>query len=154
MTAALFHIACEILGRVGCPHLPSTFRSTIVKRRQASLANAWFDLAQSSMELMQGSATVIATRTAAMAMAGSKPDAAHKREMKRMVDEKVIASAASLTAMTFAAAASCQSFWLDTLFSGHAPNATQLQRATTRVLGAGLAPYHQTVRRNLKRLRK
>lgn len=106
------------------------------------------------MEMMQGSATVIATRTAAMAKAGTRPSAAHDREMKRMVDEKVDASAASLAGMTFAAAASCQSLWLASLWGGHAPSAMQLQRATTRVLGAGLAPYSKTVRSNVKRLRK
>lgn len=106
------------------------------------------------MEMMQGSATVIATRTAAMAKAGKQPSAAHDREMKRMVDEKVDASAASLAGMTFAAAASCQSLWLASLWGGHAPSAMQLQRATTRVLGAGLAPYSKTVRSNVKRLRK
>jgi hypothetical protein len=129
-------------------------RSTIIKRSPPSLATAWFDLAQRSMEMMQGSATVIATRTAAMAKAGTRPSAAHDREMKRMVDEKVDASAASLTGMAFTAAASCQSLWLASLWGGRAPTATQLQRATTRVLGAGLAPYQKTVRSNVKRLRK
>lgn len=106
------------------------------------------------MEMMQGSATVIATRTAAMAQAGPHPSAAHDREMKRMVDEKVDASVASLAGMAFTAAASCQSLWLTSLWGGHAPTTTQLQRATTRVLGAGLAPYQRTVRSNVKRLRK
>ncbi|MFC5435165.1 hypothetical protein ACFPME_01210 [Rhodanobacter umsongensis] len=106
------------------------------------------------MEMMQGSATVIATRTAAMAKAGTHPSAAHDREMKRMLDEKVDASAASLAGMTFAAAASCQSLWLGSLWGGRAPTAAQLQRATTRVLGAGLTPYQNTVRSNVKRLRK
>ena len=102
---------------------------------------------------MQGSATVIATRTA-MAKAETHPSAAHNREMKRMVDEKVDASVASLAGMAFTAAASCQSLWLASLWGGRAPTATQLQRATTRVLGAGLTPYQKTVRSNVKRLRK
>ncbi|WP_426688828.1 hypothetical protein [Rhodanobacter ginsengiterrae] len=106
------------------------------------------------MELMQGSATVIATRTAAMANAGTHPSAAHDREMKRMVDEKVDASAASLAGMAFSATAACQSLWLGSLWGGRAPTAAQLQRATTRVLGAGLAPYQKTVRDNVRRLRK
>lgn len=106
------------------------------------------------MELMQGSATVIATRAAAMARAGAHPSAAHDREMKRMVEEKVDASAASLTGMAFTAATSCQSLWLGSLLSGHAPTTSQLQRATTRVVGAGIAPYQKTVRSNVKRLRK
>ena len=105
------------------------------------------------MELMQGSATVIATRTAAMAAAGSKPSTAHDREMKRMVDEKVDASAASVAGMMLAAASSCQSLWLDSLW-GRPPTSAQLQRATASVLGAGLSPYQKTVRSNVKRLRK
>lgn len=129
-------------------------RSTIIKRRRPSLATAWFDLAQRSIDMMQGSATVIATRTAAMAKTGAHPSAAHEREMKRMVDEKVDASAASLAGMAFTAAASCQSFWLGALWGGRAPSTAQLQRATTRVLGAGLAPYQKTVRSNVRRLRK
>ena len=103
---------------------------------------------------MQGSATVIATRTAAMAKAGTHPSAAHDREMKRMVDEKVDASAASLAGMAFTAAASCQSLWLGSLWGGRAPTAAQLQRVTTRLLSAGLAPYQKSVRSNVKRLRK
>lgn len=103
---------------------------------------------------MQGSATVIATRTVAMTKAGTNPSAAHDREMKRMLDEKVDASAASLTGMAFTAAASCQSLWLGSMWGGRAPTAAQLQRAATRVLGAGLAPYQKAVRSNVKRLRK
>jgi hypothetical protein len=79
-----------LLDRLPRKTTAAPLRSTIIKRRRpASLATAWFDLAQRSMEMMQGSATVIATRTAA------HPSAAHDREMKRMVDEKVDASAAS-----------------------------------------------------------
>ena len=69
-------------------------------------------------------------------------------------DGGVDASAASLTGMAFTAAASCQSLWLASLWGGRAPTATQLQRATTRVLGAGLAPYQKAVRSNVKRLKK
>jgi len=97
---------------------------------------------------------VIARRTAAMATATIQPSAAHDREMKRMVEEKVDASAASLAAMAFTAAASCQSMFLGSLFGAAVPSANQLQRATTKILGAGLAPYQKTVRSNVKRLRK
>jgi hypothetical protein len=125
-----------------------------MSHRRPSLASAWFDLAKNSMDLMQGSVTVIATRTAAMAKAGANPSAADEREMKRMVEEKVSASAASMAAMAFSAAASCQSLWLGSLMGGRAPSSAQLQRATTRVLGAGIAPYQKTVRSNVRRLKK
>lgn len=74
--------------------------------------------------------------------------------MKRMVNEKVKASAASMAGMAFSAAASCQSMFLTSLLGGRAPSATQAQRAMTRVLGAGMAPYKKAVRSNVKRLRK
>lgn len=125
-----------------------------MRRSRKSLAGAWFDLAQSSAELMQGSATVISRRTAAMATATIQPSAAHDREMKRMIEEKVDASAASLAAMAFTATASCQSMFLASLFGARPPSTTQIQRATTKILGAGIAPYQKTVRSNVKRLRK
>lgn len=151
-------MACDSSARL-CAIKPSQDNrplqwSMIIKRRPRPIATAWFALAQRSMEMMQGSATMITTRTAAMAKAGSHPSAAHDREMRRMVEEKVDASAASLTGMAFAAAASCQSLWLGSLWRGHVPTSVQLQRATTRVLGAGIAPYQKTVRSNVKRLRK
>lgn len=125
-----------------------------MKRSYNSLATTWFDLAQGSMELMQGSATVIAKRTTAMAAATTKPSASHDREMKRMVEEKVEASATSLTAMAFSAAASWQSMFMASLLGGRVPSTTQAQRALTKALGAGMAPYQKAVRSNVKRLRK
>ena len=77
--------------------------------------------------MLQGSATGIATRTAAMAKAGTHPAATHDREMKRMRDEKVDASAASLARMLFTAAAS--SLWLGSLWGGRAPTAAQLHHS-------------------------
>ncbi|MEO6927456.1 MAG: hypothetical protein ABI129_12400 [Rhodanobacter sp.] len=74
--------------------------------------------------------------------------------MKLMVDEKVKASAASMAGMAFSAAASCQSMFLASLLGGRAPSSTQAQRAMTKALGAGMAPYQKAVRGNLKRLRK
>ncbi len=129
-------------------------RGTLMRRRRHSLSGAWFDLARSSIELMQGSASVIATRTTAMAEATVNPSATHDREMRRMVEEKVEASAASLTNMLFSTAASCQSMFFASVLGGHAPNASQAERAITKALGAGMAPYQKAVRSNLKRLRK
>ena len=74
-----------------------------------SLAGAWLDLTLDSMALMQGSAVVIGKRTAAMAAAGPNSPAAHKREMRRMVEEKVSASAESWTRTAFAASSVYQS---------------------------------------------
>lgn len=103
---------------------------------------------------MQGSAIVIAKRTTAMAAAGANPSAAHDREMKRMIDEKVSASVESLTSMAVTATAAWQSMLLGSVFGGRGPTATQVQRFATSVLASGIAPYKKTVRSNVKRLRK
>lgn len=128
--------------------------SISMKRRRKSLAGSWLDLATSSLELMQGSAVVIAARTTAMAAAGTNPSAKHDREMKRMVDEKVSASAESMARMAVTAGAACQSMFVRSMLGGRAPTASQVQRLTTNVLEAGMAPYKRTVRSNVKRLRK
>lgn len=125
-----------------------------MRRGQKSLITSWFDLAASSAELMQGSAEVIARRTGAMASAATHPSAAQDREMKRMVDEKVRASTASLASMATTATSAWQSMFLGTLFSGRGPTAAQVQRASSSVLTAGMAPYKKAVRSNVKRLRK
>lgn len=125
-----------------------------MRRARHSLSGAWFDLARNSVELMQDSASVIATRTTAMAVATVNPSAAHDREMKRMVEEKVEASAASLTSMLFSTAASCQSMLFASVFGGRVPKVSEAERAITRALGAGMAPYQKAVRSNLKRLGK
>ena len=105
------------------------------------------------MELMQGSATVIAKRTGAMAAAGAHPSAAHDREMKRMVTEKMSASTESLTNMAMTATAAWQSMLFGSMFGGRHPTAGQVQRATTSVIKSGMAPYKKAVRSNVKRLR-
>lgn len=120
--------------------------------RRKSLSGAWLDLALDSMALMQGSAVVIGKRTAAMATAGPNPPAAHKREMRRMVEEKVSASAESWAQASFATASVYQSMAIAAMFGHRPPSSTQLQRAAIKVLGAAAAPYRSKVRSNVKRL--
>jgi hypothetical protein len=129
-------------------------QETHMRRSSNSLAGAWFDLAKNSMELMQGSASVIATRTTVMAAATTHPSPANDREMKRMVNEKVVASAASFAGMALSTAASCQSMFFASLLGGRTPTGNDAERALTKALGAGMAPYQKAVRSNLKRLRK
>lgn len=121
-------------------------------RRRKSLPGAWFDLAFDSMALMQGSAFVIGKRTAAMATAGANPPAAHKREMRRMVEEKASASAESWSRIAFASAGAYQSMAMTAMLAGRLPSSTQLQRGAIKVLGAASAPYRTRVRANVKRL--
>lgn len=125
-----------------------------MKRARKGVASAWFELARNSVELMQGSSTVIVARTSAMAAAGASPSVRQKREMNRMVDEKIDASAASLTAMAFSAMSSYQQMVVGSMWGVRAPSATQTQYAMTRIFDAGMAPYRKTVRRNVKRLKK
>lgn len=74
--------------------------------------------------------------------------------MKRMVDEKVQASAESMASMAVTATAAWQSMFFGSMFSGRRPSATQVQRVATSVLSSGMAPYKKAVRSNVKRLRK
>lgn len=120
--------------------------------RRKSLSSAWLELALDSMALMQGSAVVIGKRTAAMATAGPNPPAAHQREMRRMVAEKVSASSESWMRAAFASASVCQSMAMGAMLGQRAPSSTQVQRAAINVLGAASAPYRSKVRGNVKRL--
>lgn len=120
--------------------------------RRKSLAGAWLDLTRESVALMQGSAVVIGKRTAAMATAGPNPPAAHQREMRRMVEEKVSASAESWTRTAFASASVCQSMAIDAMLGRPPPSSTQLQRVAIKLFGAATAPYRSTVRGNVRRL--
>ncbi|MEO7053189.1 MAG: hypothetical protein ABI128_16135 [Rhodanobacter sp.] len=120
--------------------------------RQKSLSGAWLNLALDSMALMQGSAIVIGKRTAAMATAGPNPPAAHKREMRRMVEEKVSASAESWTRAAIASVSVYQSMATNAMLGRRAPSSTQVQRAAIKVLGVAAAPYRSKVQGNVKRL--
>lgn len=120
--------------------------------RRKSLSSAWFDLAFNSMALMQDSAVVIGKRTAAMSAAGTHPSAAHKREMRRMVEEKTSASAESWTRAAVASAGACQSMVMTAMLAGRLPSNTQLQRAAIKVFESATTPYRTRVRGNVKRL--
>lgn len=121
--------------------------------RRKSLSSAWFDLALDSMALMQGSAVVIGKRTAAMGAAGSSTPAAQRREVRRMVEEKVSASTESWTRLAFASAGAYHSMAMTAMLAGRPPSSTQLQRAAIKALGAAAAPYKTKVRSNVRRLR-
>lgn len=122
--------------------------------RRKALSTAWFDLAWNSMTLMQGSATVIAKRTAAMAAVGAVPSASQRRDARRMVEEKFSAAAASWTQGAMASAAAWQALAMRSMLSGRPPGSADLQRAAVKVLGAAAAPYHTRVKANVRRLRR
>ncbi|HEV7122857.1 MAG TPA: hypothetical protein VGN24_05445 [Rhodanobacter sp.] len=120
--------------------------------RRKSLSEAWLDLALDSMALMQGSAFVIGKRAAGMASAGAHPPAAQRREMQRMVEEKVSASAEAWTRTALATASVYQSMATAVMSGRPSPSSTQLQRAAITVLGEASAPYRTRVKSNVKRL--
>lgn len=120
--------------------------------RRKSLFEAWLALATDSMALMQGSAFVIGKRTEGMASAGPNPPAAHQREMQRMVEEKVSASAEAWTRTAMASASVFQSMAAAAVLGRPLPSSTQLQRGAIKVLGAAAAPYRTRVKSNVRRL--
>lgn len=120
--------------------------------RRTSLSRAWWEAASSSMEMMQGAAVVIGKRTTAMSAMGANSSAAEQCEMRRMVEEKVSASAQAWSGITLASASVFQSMAAAALFNGHCPTNAQLQRAALKVVGAATQPYRTKVRENVKRL--
>lgn len=124
-----------------------------------------------SLELGAAAPAVIAMRTARMMAAGASPTAADRREMSRMVSEKVDAFGRSWWAMAsrqqqaglqawFALARACWAPWMRP-FSLASSAATRrdlqrLQRSLNRsqaaVFSSGLAPLHRTATANLRRL--
>lgn len=56
--------------------------------------------------------------------------------------------------MTVAATATWQSMLYDSMFEGHIPTATKVQRLATSALASGMEPFKKAVRGNVKRLRK
>lgn len=126
-----------------------------------------------TLELAAAAPQVIALRTAGMLAAGHSPTARDRREMTRMVSEKVGAFSESWWAMAtrqqqlaidawMAAAQGAWKAWLQPWtmqpfnFSSmqRELNASQrrLQRAQDAVMAGGLAPLHRAATANLRRL--
>jgi hypothetical protein len=119
-------------------------------------------------ELSLAAPLVIAARTTRMIAAGATPDAADRREMRRMGSEKVAAFSQGFVAMALRAQRMQFEWWLAALrpFFGAAwlfpwstprspgPRATarSLARSLEAIAGAGLAPVHRTAVANARRL--
>ena len=124
---------------------------------------------------------VVASRTARVLAAGTRPDVAHRAELARMGTEKVEAAYESLFAMgaqvlrsnqEYAARAALQwwrlwttPWWLAAMRPGfHAtatlprlpaiglPSAKQRKRAASKLVEAGLTPIHKRATANARRL--
>ena len=122
-----------------------------------------------SLELSFAAPAVIALRSARMIAAGTTPTAADRREMSRMVSEKVGAFSESWAAMAARQQRAQIDAWMQFMrvcwtswFAGPmafaslvgAPRAAQrrMRRAQTAVLASGLAPLHRVATANLRRL--
>ncbi|WP_158883820.1 polyhydroxyalkanoate granule-associated phasin [Rhodanobacter sp. L36] len=131
----------------------------------------WTTLATKSAEMLLASGEVVAHRSQRMASMGANPDAADRREMGRMVQEKVDASAESAQAMSMKAASLYQASmmqWLNLANRqaaalcgiGTSPRisadvaAKKTMRAAAEIATAGMAPFHRRATGNAKRLRK
>jgi hypothetical protein len=137
------------------------------RRRVASPLNAislWTQVAAQSTEMLVASAEVITRRTQRMASSGISPDATDRREMQRMLGEKVSASGESMLAMCVGGGR----LYLDVcahLFSMFGPasgrpgsafaSANQAaSHSLARMAGDVLEPYRARATSNVKRLRK
>ena len=134
------------------------FHARRLNPRFAPPLSLWMDLATRSSEMLWASGEVIAHRSRIMANMGADPSASDQREMQRMVEEKISASADSAMAMSFRAAEVCQSMMLRSMQpwmgSTHAASPNDVTRAAAQITQAGLAPFHQRARSNAKRLRR
>ena len=118
---------------------------------------AWMGLAMRSSEMLWASAEVIARRSYQLGST-TTPNQKQEREARRMVEEKVEASADSLMAMSFRSV----ELWQRMLFQplplassrGALNSMIDLTTASANVLSAGLKPFHQRARSNVKRLRR
>ncbi len=131
----------------------------------------WTTLATQSAETLLASGEVITRRSQRMALAGANSGANDRREMGRMVQEKVDASTESAQAMTVQATRLYQASmmqWFDLANRqaeafcgvGTSPRlsadvaAKKTIQAAAQIATAGLAPFHRRATGNAKRLRK
>ena len=124
-----------------------------------------------SLELGAAAPAVIALRTARMLAAGASPTAADRREMSRMVGEKLDAFGRSWWMMASRQQQAAFEAWLALARMGWAmwmrpfPLASstrarrdlqalqrRINRSQAAVLASGVAPLHRTATANLRRL--
>jgi hypothetical protein len=98
---------------------------------------------------------VIAHRLARMALAGPTLSGRDRKEFTGMVREKQAAVAQAWMGM-FAEGVRFQQQFALSLMTGATPrlHAVRAQSATSRIVGAGLAPIHRKAVSNAKRLRR
>ena len=130
-------------------------------RRTASLTR--------SFELALAAPAVIAMRTARMMAAGSAPGPTDRREMSRMVSEKIGAFSESWVAMAARQQRAQVEWWMAFARAWWAPwiagrpgfrfdartsraLARRIQRSQEAVLARGVVPLHRTATANLRRL--
>lgn len=158
-----------------------------MRRRRSSVPpvnpfSLWSDFAARSTEMLVASAEVISRRTQRIAAAGAAPDTADRRELQRMVAEKMSASSESMQAIILGSGKFCTdsffrmcaemtqhaaSFYLG---AGTTPSKAMREsqrslarwgelnkstaNAAAKLAGAALEPYRRRATGNVKRLRK
>jgi hypothetical protein len=115
----------------------------------------WWTAARRWAEITTLSPLVISERMRAAAAAGTRPTAAHRAEMNRMVVEKGQAAAESATTLWFAAIESQQLAWQRAWRAGRVaplPIDYAPTTSTARKLAQALSPVSRRVTANAKRL--
>jgi hypothetical protein len=123
----------------------------------ADALSAWMGLAMRSSEMLWASAEVIARRSYQLGSA-TTPKRRQEREVQRMIEEKVEASTDSIMAMSFRSLELWQRMLFHPLPLGSNRSAINsmigLTTASAGLMSAGLKPFHQRSRSNVKRLRR
>lgn len=155
------------------------------RRRSVPPFNAlslWTDFAARSAEMLFASAEVISRRVQRIAVVGAAPDAADRRELQRMVDEKMSASSESMQAIILGSGTLLTDSFLRicaemgqhafSICSGIGRTPAKAMRdsqrsmarwgelngsaanAAAKLAGDALEPFHARATANVKRLRK
>lgn len=127
---------------------------------------AWWDVGIRTADMMMASGEVIARRSQWMGSMGATPSASDQRELQRMVEEKLHATQDSLVAisiMTGDAYWSATMRWIEQpgwTMQGTLDGAAMAQAASgawgdaARIVDAGMKPFGERAKNNVKRLRK
>jgi hypothetical protein len=127
---------------------------------------AWWNVGMRTADMMLASSEVIARRSQWMGKMGATPSASDQRELQRMVGEKLHAAQDSLLAisiMTGDAYWSAAMRWVEQpgwTMQGTLDGAAMARAASgawsdaARIVDAGMKPFGERAKSNVKRLRK
>ena len=128
--------------------------------------SAWWNVAMRTADMMMASGEVIARRSQWMGRMGATPSVSDQRELQRMVGEKLYATQDSLLAISLMTGDACWSAtmrWIEQPgWTMHGTlDGTAMARAASgawsdaaRIVDAGMKPFGERAKSNVKRLRK